>query len=54
LFQGCDFTPSLPGDGIDNDCDGKTDEELIDDYGKGSVGYCELAELRTPASELEY
>lgn len=34
LRVGCDWTPSFPGDGIDNDCDGRVDEELIDRYGK--------------------
>jgi len=32
----CDASPAHPGDGVDNDCDGSTDEELdngVDDDG---------------------
>ena len=28
IFQVCIPTPTVTGDGIDNDCDGKIDEEL--------------------------
>lgn len=31
LFQNCTPTASVPGDGIDNDCDNKIDEELCPD-----------------------
>ena len=37
---GCSATATLPGDGIDNDCDGLTDEELgngVDDDGDGVI-----------------
>ncbi|MFC1935737.1 thrombospondin type 3 repeat-containing protein, partial [Chloroflexota bacterium] len=36
----CSPTPTVPGDGLDNDCDGLIDEELangIDDDGDGSI-----------------
>ncbi|MBX3275625.1 MAG: PKD domain-containing protein, partial [Sandaracinaceae bacterium] len=38
LAGGCTPTPTAPGDGIDNDCDGRWDEELangLDDDGDG-------------------
>ena len=34
FFQPCVATDPLPGDGIDNDCDGKNDEELENEEGK--------------------
>lgn len=39
-LQGCTPTPTVPGDGLDNDCDGRIDEELrngIDDDGDGLI-----------------
>ena len=41
FLKQCRRTRSRPGDGIDNDCDGKIDEELldgIDSDGDGRIG----------------
>ena len=39
FIKNCKPTPSLPGDGIDNDCDNKIDEELCTPENKGK-GNC--------------
>ena len=33
MFQPCVPSMPVPGDGIDNDCDGRIDEELEDSIG---------------------
>ncbi len=41
ISQQCKRTRSRPGDGIDNDCDGRIDEELLDGKdtdGDGRIG----------------
>ena len=38
LFKVCVPTPTVTGDGIDNDCDGKIDEELCHDNWRNTGG----------------
>jgi len=36
VLQPCERTPSLPGDRVDNDCDGKIDEEICSMESRGN------------------